>query len=168
MDAPIGDQAAAIIPEHAPGAVKALLVERALRRRTQPGIEIHSFWNRRIRHRRWNGRIIKIGPDMNTADRPQFSGVEVIDHFLPVSSASLLLPDLHNPFVLLGRRHHRVTPCDAITDGLLGIYILSCLAGVNELQALLVIGRADDHPLHTLAINSMKSEDSGLGNEGVD
>src|SRR3546814_5834089 len=144
MDVPIGSQAGTISPEPSPGALKALVVERALRRRTQPGIEIHCFWKRRSRHRGWNGRIIKIGPDMNTADRPQFSGVEVIDHFLPVSSVSLLLLVLHNPFVLLGRRHHRVTPCDAITDGLFGIYILSCLAGVNELQAMPVIGRADD------------------------
>src|SRR3546814_19263136 len=89
---------------------------------------------------------------MNTADRPQFSGVEVIDHFLPVSSASLLLPDLHNPFVLLGCRHQRVTPCDAITDGLFGIYILSCLAGANELQAMPVIVRADETNINILAL----------------
>src|SRR6185437_3316339 len=148
MYAPVRHQSSAIVPEHAPVTMKAVLVECSLRCRPQPHFKINSGRYRRIRNNFSADSIVKIPPDIYFPQGSDMTRLHKFHGLFKVRTAALLLPDLHHPFVFAGGFDHQITFTDTICERFFNIYILTCLAGGNEGQAMPVIRRSNDHRIN--------------------
>ena len=126
VDTPVGNKAAAVVPEHPPGAMEPTGVERPPGCRPKPHVEVDTFGDGSVLGVGANGRICKIGPDIHPAHMPELPAVHDPLHLVPQLGAALLLPDLDNPAVALLGGHHGVTLGDAVRRRLLHVDVLPC------------------------------------------
>ena len=67
--------------------------------------------------------------------------------------APLPLSHLHNAVIFPGSLHHQVALLDGVSEGLLHIDILTCLASVDGREAMPMIRCAHDHHIHIFVVN---------------
>ena len=74
---------------------------------------------------------------------------------LPMRIASLPLAHLYDTVVLLGGPDHDVAFRNTVAQWFLAIDILACLASVDGLEAMPMVGRTDDHDIDVLIVDHL-------------
>ncbi len=154
VHAPVGHQPTGIIPEEAEVIVKAVLIEIALGCRTEPHIVIHSCGDSRVGYNRQCPLAGLVGPHFYGAYPSQCSTLHIGCSLIPVWIAALPLPYLYDPVVLAGGFYHEVALLDGVGQRFLDVDILACFTGGYKLQAVPMIGRADDDHVYIFVIDN--------------
>ena len=72
---------------------------------------------------------------------------------IPMRVATLPLSHLHDAVIFPGSLHHQVALLDGVSEGLLHIDILTCLASVDGREAMPMIRCAHDHHIDILIVD---------------
>jgi hypothetical protein len=152
VDAPVGHQAAGVVPEPPEVEVEAVGVERASGRGAEPHRVVHALRGLRVRLHRHRLHPALVGPDLDQADVAQVTRPHHLQRLLVVGTAALPLADLHHPVRSPGRGQHDVCLLDGVGEGLLHVNVLARVQGVDQHQAVPVVGGSDDHGVDVLVV----------------
>ena len=149
---PVGHQTARVVPEPPEVEVEAVGVERPLRGGTEPPVVVDALGRLAVGHVGHRGQPVHVGPRAHAADAPERPAVHELDGLGPVRPAALPLPALHDPAVVAGGGGHDLALVDRVGQRLLDVDVLAGGAGVDQLQAVPVVGGADDHRVEVVVL----------------
>ena len=152
VDAPVAHQPARVVPEPPEVEVEPVGVEGPPRRGAEPAVVVDALGRRAVGHVGHRGKKVQVGPRAHAADAPQGAAVHELHGLGPVRPAAHPLPALHDPAVVAGGGGHDLALIDRVGQRLLHVHVLAGGAGVDHLQAVPVVGRADDHGVDVVAV----------------
>src|SRR5262245_21033201 len=138
VNAVVAQFAGPVIPEPVPVVMKAILVERPLRRRPKPEIVIDAVGNRAVRLVA-DGFAVAADP---ASGKRNFAELARLDEFAgagDMSGATPLCPHLHHALVLAGRLDHLAAFDEVVRDRFLDVHVLAGLAGPDGRQRVPVV-----------------------------
>ena len=101
VHAPIGHEAAGVIPEPTEVEMETVFVEGAFWRRAEPQIVIDTSGRLAVRRIADAGDPIEVNPAANETDFAEFAGMDEIDGVFEMRAAAPLRSHLHDTIVAL-------------------------------------------------------------------
>ena len=155
MDAPVSHQSPGIIPEPAECEVETVAVERTQGSRAEPHIVIYTCRNGFVGHNGDRRAPSLVRENPYGSDLAELSAMHESHCVLPMRIAALPLAYLHDAVVFFGGTHHDVTFFDAVTQRFLAINVFTGFAGGYHLQAVPMVGCADDNDVYIFVVDQL-------------
>ena len=152
VNAPVGHQPAGVVPEPPEPSMEPVAVERPLRCRAEPAVVVHARRRLPVRQHRQRGEPVHVRPGAHAADAPEGTAAHELHGLGPVRAAALPLAALHHPPVAAGGGGHRLALADRVGQRLFHVHVLAGGAGIDHLDAVPMVGRADDHRVDVVVV----------------
>ncbi len=162
VDAPIGHQAAGVIPEPAEVEMETVLIERMFGRGAEPEIIIHR------RRRRGVGRVphpakpIQVNPTAHQTDFAELARLDKFDRFFKMLATAPLGAHLDNALMAERGFEHGAAFVNGFGQRFFDVNILAGLTGENGRQGMPMIGGGDENGVYVFSVKYFTEVAAGI------